>query len=166
MNCHPRALVLLAREVSRQGVRATTNNLQHLMVELHQKHPDDRENSLYASVELSLRRLSPALRQQIQALAVFQGGAHLGVLGYVLEVDADIARSIAIALIDVGLGADMGYGWDDETHFKLPIVMGTVFVPFVVVLRRLFFFWPEQMGRDCRWPIGAPAWSKRFTGRL
>jgi hypothetical protein len=80
------------------------------MAELHQKHPNDRENSLYASVELSLRRLSPELRKQIQALAVFQGGVYLAVLAQVLEVDTDTARTIAIALIDVGLGADMGYG--------------------------------------------------------
>ena len=110
VNCHPRALVLLAREVSRQGVRATTSNLQRLMVELHQKHPDDRENSLYASVELSLRRLSPELRQQIQALAVFQGGAQISILAQVLKLATDTVRTIAIALIDVGLATDMGYG--------------------------------------------------------
>ena len=59
VDCHPRALVLLAQEVSRQGVRATTKHLHQLMAKLNREHPDDRENSLYASVELSLRRLLP-----------------------------------------------------------------------------------------------------------
>ena len=110
VNRHPRALVLLAREVARRGVRATTENLHGLMRELHQKHPDDRERSLFASVELSLRRLPAAMRQQVRGLAVFHGGAHLSALAHVLGVDADAARELAIALIDVGLGEDMGYG--------------------------------------------------------
>src|SRR5262249_42684683 len=53
VNRHARALTLMAREISRSGVRATTGDLRQLMAELHAKHPDDRENSLYASVELS-----------------------------------------------------------------------------------------------------------------
>ena len=110
VNRHPRALVLLAREVARRGVRATTENLHGLMRELHQKHPDDRERSLFASVELSLRRLPAAMREQVRALAVFHGGAHLSALAHVLGVDADAARELATALIDVGLAEDMGYG--------------------------------------------------------
>jgi tetratricopeptide (TPR) repeat protein len=78
---HARSLVLLAPEISAQGVMVTTATLSHLMAELHQAHPDDRERSLFASVELSLRRLSPEMRQRIRPLGVFQGGAHLAVLG-------------------------------------------------------------------------------------
>jgi len=80
-NRQARALVLLAREVARRGVRATTADLRKLMAELEQKHLGDRENSLYASVELSMRRLSPESRQQIQVLGVCQGGVHLPILG-------------------------------------------------------------------------------------
>jgi tetratricopeptide (TPR) repeat protein len=110
VNRHARALVLLAREVARQGVRATTANLRALMAELERKHPGQRENSLYASVELSLRRLPAGMREQIKGLAVFQGGAHVVVMAQVLGVEVDVAKSIAIALIDVGLAEDMGYG--------------------------------------------------------
>src|SRR5262249_56022166 len=39
---HPRALVLLAREVARQGVRATTATVHELMTALHARYPDDR----------------------------------------------------------------------------------------------------------------------------
>jgi tetratricopeptide (TPR) repeat protein len=113
VNRHARALVLLAREVARQGVRSTTANLHQLMAELDRKYPDDRENSLYASVELSLRRLPPEAREQIKALAVFHGGAHLQVFDYVLgtdEDDVDTVIKLATQLVEVGLAEDMGYG--------------------------------------------------------
>lgn len=112
VNRHARALVLLAREVARKGVRATTENLNQLMAELDKKYPNDRENSLYASVELSLRRLPPEVRQQIKPLAVFQGGAHLQVFDYVLGTDPDdleTAPSIFRRLVEMGLAEDMGY---------------------------------------------------------
>ena len=106
---HARALVLLAREVSRKGVRATTENLHQLMAELDSKHPGDRENSLYASIELSLRRLPKEVREQIKPLAVFHGGAHLGVLMQMLNANAETVQNIAKQLIEVGLSEYMGY---------------------------------------------------------
>lgn len=117
VNCHARALELLARELARQGVRATTENLHRLMGELDRQHPDDRQNSLYASIELSLRRLPPGMREQAKALAVFQGGAYIRVLDYVLQTaedDTETVKRLAAALIDVGLAEHMGYG-----HLKL-----------------------------------------------
>ena len=110
VNRHARALVLLAREVARQGVQATTENLHQLMAELDKKYPGDRENSLYASVELSLRRLSPEVREQVKALSVFHGGASLSVLMQIMGIDVDTARSLASQLIEVGLAEHMGYG--------------------------------------------------------
>jgi tetratricopeptide (TPR) repeat protein len=109
VNRHARALVLLAREVARKGVRATTENLRQLMGELDQQHHGDRENSLYASVELSLRRLPPDVREQIKPLAVFHGGAHLIVFGQMLGADEKSVTRIATQLIEVGLAEDMGY---------------------------------------------------------
>ncbi|MBV8857162.1 MAG: tetratricopeptide repeat protein [Acidobacteria bacterium] len=107
---HARALVLLARELARGGVRATTDNLRRLMAYLDRKHPGDRENSLYASLELSLRRLPPATREQLTPLAVFQGGAHLYVLGRMLGAEQEAVTSLARQLIEVGLASDMGDG--------------------------------------------------------
>jgi len=95
VNCHARALVLLAREVARRGVRSTTENLHTLMARLHEKHPDDREQSLFASLELSLLRLPEEMRRAVQVLAPFQGGAHQEVVRIMFEVirDALTARS-------------------------------------------------------------------------
>lgn len=110
VNSHARALVLLAREVSKRGVRATTENLHQLMAALDKKNPGDRENSLYASVELSLRRLPPETREQIKALAVFHGGAHLLVFANLLNIAAETAGIMARQLIEVGLAEAMAYG--------------------------------------------------------
>ncbi len=109
-NCHARGLTLLAREVARRGVRSTTENLRGIMAELHKQHPNNRENSLYASVELSLRRLPQGVQEQIKALGVFHGGAQLEVLGMMLERDVESVSNLAAALIEVGLAEQMPYG--------------------------------------------------------
>jgi hypothetical protein len=77
---HARSLVLLAPIISQEGVTVTAATLSPLMAQLHDRYGDDRERSLYASVELSLGRLAPEMRQLIRPLGVFQGGVHLGVL--------------------------------------------------------------------------------------
>jgi tetratricopeptide (TPR) repeat protein len=110
VGCHARALTLLAREIAIRGVSATTGSVQKLMAELDRKHPGDRENSLYASVELSLRRLPPQMQQQVKGLAVFHGGANLGTLAHVLGVDERTADDISQALVEVGLAEQMPYG--------------------------------------------------------
>ncbi len=110
VNGHARALVLLAREVSQQGVCGATADLHRIMADLHRRHPDDRENSLYASVELSLRRLTPETRERVRWLGVFHGGANMGVLAPVMGVDVDTAGQVGAELIQVGLAEDMGYG--------------------------------------------------------
>lgn len=84
VNCHARSLVLLAPYVSKFGVQHTTENLYHLMTKLHKKYPKERERSLFASVELSLRRLSPKMREKIKPLGVFQGGGHVATIASVL----------------------------------------------------------------------------------
>jgi len=117
VNCHARALELLARELAKQGVRATTENLHRLMAELDRRHPDDRQNSLYASIELSLHRLPPEIREQAKVLAVFHGGANLMVVDHLLETaedDTETVQRLAVTLIAVGLAEDIGYG-----HLKL-----------------------------------------------
>ncbi len=117
---HARALVLLADEVARRGVKATTENLRRLMEGLHERFPDDRENSLYASVELSLRRLSAESRERVKAVAVFHGGAHLYVLGQVLGAEVEDATQLARQLIGVGLAEYMG-----DNHLRLDPALGS-----------------------------------------
>jgi tetratricopeptide (TPR) repeat protein len=107
---HPRALVLLAREVA-SGVHATTQNIAQLMAKLEAGNPGDRENSLYASVELSLRRLPPEVRERVNRLAVFHGGGHLAIIGAVLELEADDIVEVAKMLIGAGMAEIQEYNY-------------------------------------------------------
>ncbi len=110
VNRHPRALVLLAREVA-HGVRATTRNLAHLMAELDAQNRGDRENSLYASLELSLRRLPDTVQTQINRLAVFHDGGSLAVMRRVMGIETDNMAAIAQRLIDVGMAELQEYNY-------------------------------------------------------
>ncbi|MEM9116635.1 MAG: tetratricopeptide repeat protein [Cyanobacteria bacterium P01_F01_bin.56] len=110
VNRHPRALVLLAREV-RTGVGLTTQRLSQLMAQLEAENPGDRENSLYASVELSLRRLPEAVREQVKRLAVVHGGGQLGILSAVVGVEAEEVQTIAALLIEVGMAEEQEYSY-------------------------------------------------------
>lgn len=107
---HARALTLLARGLASRGARATAAELRTLMARLDEENPGDRENSLYASVELSLRRLPPALREQAKVLAVFHGGANLAVIAMMLEADQVAMQRLAAGLVGVGLAEAMDYG--------------------------------------------------------
>lgn len=113
VGCHARALTLLARELAASGVRATKTSVQQLMADLDARHPGDRENSLYASVALSLRRLPLEQREQVKALAVFHGGANMRILGHVIGVgakDREAVQRLAAALVAVALAEAMPYG--------------------------------------------------------
>lgn len=103
VGCHARALVLLARELAQRGVKATTTNVRAIIQELEQRHPGQRELSLFASLELSLRRLSPDMREQIAGLAVFHDGGNVASLALTLDVDVDKTAILINNLIYIGL---------------------------------------------------------------
>lgn len=110
VNCHPRALVLLAGEVAK-GVSTTRENVVRLMAKLEAENKGDRENSLYASVELSLRRLPAEMRPFVNRLAVCHGGGHLFILSEVMGIEAEQARAIGAKLIEVGLAEEKEYSY-------------------------------------------------------
>ncbi len=106
VQAHARSLVLLSGELSRRGVSATTADLTELMADLEAKYPGDRERSLFASVELSLRRLPTEIREKLAPLGVFQGGGivqNIGIVcGFELSTIDDINR-LAREFVAVGL---------------------------------------------------------------
>ncbi|MEO1084521.1 MAG: CHAT domain-containing protein, partial [Acidobacteriota bacterium] len=112
VNCHARSLVLLAKEVSASGVRGATERMHELMSAMASRYPDDRERSLFASVELSLRRLPAEMREKLGRLGVFQGGGHLDIIAMVLGIDRSPStmQPFAKELIEVGLAEAMPYG--------------------------------------------------------
>lgn len=74
VNAHARSLVLLTPELATRGLRATTEEVAAIMADLERRYPGERERSLFASVELSLRRLPEEVRGKLAPLGVFQGG--------------------------------------------------------------------------------------------
>nr|MDQ3011639.1 CHAT domain-containing protein [Acidobacteriota bacterium] len=106
-NRHARVLVRLTQELTDRELREMTYDLREVMAALERRHPGDRENSLYASVELSLRRLPLEIQRQVKAMGVFHGGAYLGAMQIVLGIDLQTALDIGHALVDVGLAEEM-----------------------------------------------------------
>jgi tetratricopeptide (TPR) repeat protein len=100
---HARSLALLAPALRSRGVEATRAALEQLMVEMEQKFPGSREQSLFASVELSLRRLSPKNRERARVLGVFHGGVQLDALRQMMGWEVAEVEALAGELIATGL---------------------------------------------------------------
>ena len=109
VHCHARTLALLAPALRNRGVEATRASLVELMAEMERRFPGSREKSVFASVELSLRRLSAANQDRARVLGVFHGGVHLGVLAIMTQwEEADVA-ALAGELIATGLATPNRY---------------------------------------------------------
>ena len=113
---HARTLALLGPELRRRGVAATQAALVELMeqmqrqvAELPADDPRRREQSLFASVELSLRRLSAANRQRVRVLGVFHGCVSLRLLEIMLECEQAEVVALAHELVGTGLASADSY---------------------------------------------------------
>jgi tetratricopeptide (TPR) repeat protein len=113
---HARTLALLAPELRRRGVAATQAALVELMEQMQQKvaqlpadDPRRREQSLFASVELSLRRLSAANRERARLLGVFHGGVDLDVLRAMTGWEPAEVEGLAQELVGTGLATPNPY---------------------------------------------------------
>jgi hypothetical protein len=95
VNRHARTLALLAPALRSRGAEATRESLLELMAEMEAKFPGSREKSVFASVELSLRRMSPANRDKARVLGVFHGGVHPGVLAMMMQWEEADVGSLA-----------------------------------------------------------------------
>jgi tetratricopeptide (TPR) repeat protein len=103
VNAHARTLALLAPALQSRGVEATRASLLDLMAEMDRKFPTVREKSLFASVELSLRRMTPENRERARLLAVFHGAVDLDVLGAIPKWEKSDVASLAGELVGTGL---------------------------------------------------------------
>jgi tetratricopeptide (TPR) repeat protein len=124
VNCHARSLVLLAPYINEFGVRSTTENLGRLMAELHEKYPNERERSLFASLELSLRRMPPGMRQKIKPLGLFHGGADLFTLTKVLELKEEEGDLLVDQLLQLGLAEVMPHNFVRFHPALCPYLLG------------------------------------------
>jgi hypothetical protein len=110
VHCHARTLALLAPSLQKHGVETTRESLVELMAEMDKNFPGSREKSVFASVELSLRRLSVVNQQRVRVLGMFHSGVHPEVLTMMMEwKEADVA-SLVGELIETGLATPNRYG--------------------------------------------------------
>jgi tetratricopeptide (TPR) repeat protein len=100
---HARTLALLAPSLRKLGVPATRKSLVALMAEMDRQHPGSREKSVYASVELSIRRMSPENQQRARVLGVFHGAVDLDVLRAMMEWEQEDVAKLAGELVETGL---------------------------------------------------------------
>ncbi|HEV7401972.1 MAG TPA: tetratricopeptide repeat protein [Chthoniobacteraceae bacterium] len=106
---HARTLALLAPALRARGVEKTRASLVELMAEMENAFPGSREKSVFASVELSLRRMSAANRERARALGVFHGGVDLDVLAMMMEWEKADVGSLAVELVETGLATPNRY---------------------------------------------------------
>jgi tetratricopeptide (TPR) repeat protein len=114
VHCHARTLALLAPALQGRGVEATRESLMELMAEMERRFPGSREKSVFASVELSLRRLGEVDRERARTLGVFNGGVNSVVLATMMSWKNEDAAVLMDGLVQVGLASPNSYG-----HFTL-----------------------------------------------
>lgn len=100
---HARTLALLAPALRQRGPAATQADLVNLMIEMERRFPGGREQSLLASVELSLRRLSSPVRKRANVLGVFHGAVDLDMLRHMTGWDQTDVQALGDALVATGL---------------------------------------------------------------
>jgi len=146
-NYHARALTLLAQLIPDNSRELSELNadLSLLMAELERQHPGERENSLFASLELSLRRLAPDMWEVVDVLSVYHGGADVATWAMVAECEQQVACDAGLELIQVGL-AELAYD-EFPYYFKidpsLPAYLAARTAPALLDARRLR--WVEGM---------------------
>ncbi len=109
VHCHARTLALLAQALRSRGVNATRESLVELMAEMEKRFPGSREQSVFASVELSLQRMSEANRDRARVLGVFHGGVDLDVLRVMMQWEVADVASLAVELVETGLATPNRY---------------------------------------------------------
>ncbi|MEO1278027.1 MAG: TIR domain-containing protein, partial [Planctomycetota bacterium] len=110
VHCNARALTNLAPSIRALGVARTRESLVGLMAKMEEDFPGSREQSVYASVELSLRRMSEANRERANVLGVFHGGVNLGMLRGMMGWTEEDVDSLAVELVGTGLATPNRYG--------------------------------------------------------
>lgn len=106
---HARTLALLAPALRERGPAATQGEMTALIAEMEQRFPGQREHSLLASVELSLRRLTPEQRERAKVLGVFHGAVDLDMLHAMMGWEHADTLALGEALVATGLASPEPY---------------------------------------------------------
>jgi hypothetical protein len=71
---HPLALELLASQIPALGPRRVLDELSTLLARIEQESPEDRNRSMWASLDFSIRHLSEETRAAFSSVALLSGG--------------------------------------------------------------------------------------------
>ncbi|MDS4032233.1 MAG: tetratricopeptide repeat protein, partial [Candidatus Contendobacter sp.] len=153
---HARTLALLAPALRERGVAATRESLVELMAEMEQRFPGSREQSVFASVELSLQRLSAANRERARVLGVFHGGVHPAVLCPMMQWGMEDFTALASELIKTGLATPNRYNHLTLNPALCPYLRGRLDATehealtsrWVKAMRAYVGFLDQQRGQD------------------
>lgn len=156
VHCHARTLALLAPALNQLGVEATRQSLVELMGEMESNFPGSREQSLFASVELSLRRLAPANRDRARALGVFHGGVNITILQIMMKWEKEDVTSLAAELVGTGLATPNRYNHLSLNPSLCPYLRGrlqdadrdTLTARWVEAMRAYARFLDQQQHKD------------------
>ncbi len=107
--------------------------MQRQVADLPADDPRRREQSLFASVELSLRRLSAANRERARVLGVFHGGVNLVVLKVMTGWEQAEVVGLAQELVGTGLAIANPYNHLSLNPALCPYIKNAV--PISVVVR-------------------------------
>jgi len=158
VHCHARTLSLIAPALRSRGVEATRESLVELMAEMEKWFPGSREKSLYASVELSLRRLSEVNRERVHVLGVFHGGFHPVVLRNMMQWEKMNVDELAKELIETGLATQNLGGYLTLNPAFCPYLRGkmdemereSLTIRWVKVMREYVNFLDEESKRRAK----------------
>jgi tetratricopeptide (TPR) repeat protein len=156
VHSHARTLALLAPALRSGGAETTRASLVELMGEMEKKFPGSREKSVFASVELSLRRLSEANQNRARVLGVFHGGVNILVLQLMMEWEESDVASLAGELVDTGLATRNRYNHLTLNPALYPYLRGQMAAAerealtdrWVEIMRVYAVFLVQQQGQD------------------
>jgi len=127
---HARTLALLAPALRQLGVEQTHAELVELMAQMDRRYPPGdpqaREKSVFASVALSLRRLSPENQGRARVLGVFQGGVDLDMLVTMMQWEQADVAALAHELIATGLATANPYNHLSLNPALCPYLLGAL----------------------------------------
>jgi len=139
---HARTLAVLTPSLRQYGVEATRKSLTEIMAAMEKQFSGSREKSVFASVELSLRRLSETNRNRARALAVFHGGVQPRVLLNMMQWEEADVESLEGELIKTGLATRNYYGHLTLNPALCPYLRSILDAP---ELESLTTKWVEEM---------------------
>lgn len=147
---HARTLALLAPSLRSEGVNATHESIVELMAAMEKKFPGSREHSLFASVELSLRRMSEANREKARVLGVFHGGVSPAVLCPMMQWKIEDVAALAGELVASGLATPNRFNHVTLSPALCPYLHGRMES---TVREALTARWVEVMGAYARFLV-------------